>query len=292
MKILIGYNGSQIAEAALDDLRQAGLPDEAEVIILTVAEVLLPPENTDEAENFALRAQEHLRKEFPLWKIKTEITHGSPAQGILARAEDFSPDLVVVGEHCHSLGEGRIFLQRTSHKILDEAKCSVRIARGKTDAAQAKLSRVIIGFDGSDGAWTAVEEVVSRFRRQQCEVHLVVVSDSTVPSSIGRFVAPVSNSFSEIKIVRRQMEKLAETPLLKLKNAGLRATLSVGAGNPKQVLIELAERWNADSIFVGPNSLGNSFVRHLLGSVSSSVAARAHCSVEVVRKTKNNLRRV
>jgi nucleotide-binding universal stress UspA family protein len=286
MKILIGYNGSQTAEAALDDLRQAGLPDEAEVIILTVAEVCLPPQNTEEAGVFARRAQERLRKEFPFWKITAEITYGSPAQEILAKAEDFKPDLIVVGDQCRSLSKGSTFLRRTSHKIMDEAKCSVRITRGKIDADK-KTSRIIIGFDGSDGAWKAVEEAASRNWKQKSEVHLVVVSDSTVPSSIGRFVAPVSSLFDEVKIVRRQMEKLAEAPLQKLKNAGLSATLSVGAGNPKEVLLELAERWNADLIFVGPNSLSNSFARNLLGSVSASVAASAECSVEVVRKTRN-----
>jgi nucleotide-binding universal stress UspA family protein len=286
MKILIGYNGSQIAEAALDDLRRAGLPDEAEVIILTVAEVLLSPENIEEAGIFARRAQENLRKEFPLWKITTEITHGSPAQEILAKAEDFKPDLIVVGEQCRSLKEGDTLLRRTSLKVMDEAKCSVRIARGKKDADK-KPTRIIVGFDGSDGAWKAVEEAASRSWKQKSEVHLVVVSDSAVPSSIGRFVAPVSSLFEEVKLVRRQMETLAEAPLQKLKDAGLSATLSVGAGNPKEVLLELAQRWNADLIFVGPNSLSNSFARYLLGSVSASVAARANCSVEVVRKTRS-----
>ena len=43
MKILIGYDGSECADAALDDLMRAGLPEVAEAQILTVAEVWLPP---------------------------------------------------------------------------------------------------------------------------------------------------------------------------------------------------------------------------------------------------------
>ena len=38
---LIGYDGSPCADAALDDLRQAGLPAKAEAHILSVAEVWL-----------------------------------------------------------------------------------------------------------------------------------------------------------------------------------------------------------------------------------------------------------
>ena len=43
MKILIGYDGSDCAEAALDDLKRAGLPESAEAHILSIAEVWLPP---------------------------------------------------------------------------------------------------------------------------------------------------------------------------------------------------------------------------------------------------------
>jgi len=43
MKILIGYEGSECADAALRDLERAGLPAEADVLVMTVAEVFLPP---------------------------------------------------------------------------------------------------------------------------------------------------------------------------------------------------------------------------------------------------------
>jgi len=43
MKVLIAYDGSSCADAALNDLPCAGLPQEAEALILSVAEVFLPP---------------------------------------------------------------------------------------------------------------------------------------------------------------------------------------------------------------------------------------------------------
>ncbi|HEY7913709.1 MAG TPA: MarC family protein [Blastocatellia bacterium] len=41
--VLIGYDGSESADAALDDLRRAGLPRETEALIVSVGEVLTPP---------------------------------------------------------------------------------------------------------------------------------------------------------------------------------------------------------------------------------------------------------
>ena len=43
MKILIAYDGSECANAALEDLPRAGLPRVAEVLVMSVAEVFLPP---------------------------------------------------------------------------------------------------------------------------------------------------------------------------------------------------------------------------------------------------------
>ncbi len=43
MKVLIAYDGSKCSEAALDDLTHAGLPEKGEVLVMSVAEVWLPP---------------------------------------------------------------------------------------------------------------------------------------------------------------------------------------------------------------------------------------------------------
>jgi hypothetical protein len=51
---------------------------------------------------------------------------------------------------------------------------------------------------------------------------------------------------------------------------------------PKALLCSEAEGLMADCIFVGARGMGR-LERFLIGSVSSGVAARAHCSVEVVR---------
>src|SRR5688572_5487660 len=39
MKIVIGYDGSECADGAIDDLRHAGLPSDVEARVLTAAEV-------------------------------------------------------------------------------------------------------------------------------------------------------------------------------------------------------------------------------------------------------------
>jgi hypothetical protein len=50
MRILIAYDGSSYADAALDDLRWAGLPREAEALLLTVVDVGLRLPSCEESD--------------------------------------------------------------------------------------------------------------------------------------------------------------------------------------------------------------------------------------------------
>ncbi|MCI0661561.1 MAG: hypothetical protein L0220_10845, partial [Acidobacteria bacterium] len=43
LKVLIAYDGSECADAAVDDLRRAGLPEKTHAIVLSVVEHWLPP---------------------------------------------------------------------------------------------------------------------------------------------------------------------------------------------------------------------------------------------------------
>ncbi|HVG32590.1 MAG TPA: hypothetical protein VM911_05900 [Pyrinomonadaceae bacterium] len=60
MKILIGYDGSEGADLVIEGLRRAGLPaQDVEALVVTVAEVWLPPPPRDEVidDTFLCRFQ-------------------------------------------------------------------------------------------------------------------------------------------------------------------------------------------------------------------------------------------
>lgn len=68
-----------------------------------------------------------------------------------------------------------------------------------------------------------------------------------------------------------------------LNHVGLKTSVVQEKGDAKSILLEEAEKWNADSIFVGTRDFKNAFERFRLGSVSTYVLTNAQCSVEVVR---------
>ena len=283
MRILIGYNGSDAATAALLDLRRAGFPDDTEALILSVAEFWQPPQSSAEAEATANAGKNILCREFPTWTVRAETATGSPPREILARSESFKPDVIVVGERPHMHGAGDIFMGQTSQTILTEAGCSVRIARG-SDSEKPRAARLLVGFDGSAGSLHSVEAITARKWPAGSMVKLLAIADSSVLNSIGRFTPQMKDASVEARLASQWAETLAGGSLEELKKAGLTASVEVRFGHPKDMIIEEADHWKTDTIFVGPHCAPNSFERYLIGSVSSGVAARANCTVEAVRK--------
>lgn len=314
MKIVIAYDGSQCADAALDDLQKAGLPADAEAVIVSVAEVWLPPppssyeivEAANEAQSpanlqkaylkgsravcearaSAERAKERLQHNFPKWQIGIEASYGSPAWEVIMKVDQWQPDLVVVGSHGRS-ALGRFVLGSVSQKVLTEARCSVRVARGRVEVEDSP-ARIIVGVDGSPGSEAAVQAVAARQWPAGSEARVIIVEDPLVPTMMGHLIPPVAQWIEESNRGEVEwMQKMADRTTQQLRAAGLSVSSAVLNGDPKRVLVEEAETWSADAIFVGSTGFSNRFERFMLGSVSAAVAARAHCSVEVVRVAKD-----
>lgn len=285
MKIIIGYDGSKISDEAIDSLAVAGLPDDASVVVISVAENWLRPESTENAAALANNAAERLRAMFPKWRIETATSEGSPGREILRRAKNYGADLIILGERHLGPERPNMFLGSTSRRVLNEAEASVRVSRGPERDHSPRPVRILIGFDGTSGSIGAVEQVCKRDWPEGSSATLLMIADDSVLSSVGRFAPQISNSTVEAKLVRQWAETLAAASMEKLRNAGLSVTLHIEPGYPKETLVRTADRLEVDEIFVGPNRGANSFDRFLLGSVSAAVASRANCSVEVVRNS-------
>jgi len=311
MKILIAYDGSDCAEAALDDLTQAGLPNEAEAIVMSVTEVWLPPPPTSsyeiveqatqvhvpadlkkvyakgtravhEARVLAERGLARVKAGFPNWKVRAEATYGSPAWELVFKADKWKPDLVIVGSHGRS-ALGRFVLGSVSQRVVTEARCSVRIARGRVEAPGSPV-RILIGMDGSPASLAALQAVAERNWPAQSQARVVMVDDPLRATLVGELIPLVAESVAASnRLDRTRIREFAEEAAKLVKCKSLHVSAAIEEGDPKHVLPKVADEWGAQCIFVGATGISNRFKRFLLGSVSAAVAARAHCSVEVVR---------
>lgn len=310
MKILIAYDGSESADAALQDLDRAGLTAEAEVLVMSLADVFLPPpvdednafpmfepdgikrahehaqRKLDQAESLARRASEQIKSLFPEWHVRYEAQADSPAWALIRMADQWQPDLIVMGAQGHAVFGGRLILGSISQRVLYEARCSVRIARKASESRTGPV-RLLIAVDNSADSRAAVDAVCSRTWPEGSEVGLIAVVD-TVLAVTPDPAAPEVVKWIEVADEENwnQVRKIFEPCAERLRNAGLHTEVLIRRGNPADQILEEAHTWGADCIFVGARGT-RGVERLLLGSVSAAVSARAHCSVEVVRPKGN-----
>ncbi len=296
MKVLIGYDGSIDADNAIDDLQWAGMPSKADAIVLSavewpilqairswgMAETDFSPEwikRIGKAEELAETGCYRLQRLFPEWNIRIESSAQNPAEAILEKAKNGLADLIVVGTHGRS-AVARAVLGSVSLKLVREAPCPVRVARL---SEHNNPLRLIIAVDGSPESEATVSEVCRRSWHVRTEVRIVAVHEVRVPTNAERFAIGdlIYNQINEEDLIRLKSATYAATQ--KLHEAGVPTTPFIEQGDPKQVLLDQARAWNADTIFMG--SRGMSRVEGiLLGSVSSATVAQAPCTVEVVHR--------
>jgi nucleotide-binding universal stress UspA family protein len=307
MKILIGYDGSGYADAALDHLRRAGLPRRADALVVSVATRKLtepPPSSYElveamqkvgpdsdsqsgvgkeaslaeaEALALALQASKRLKSIFPDWDVRAvaESFPISPALVLMQRADEWEADLIVVGSQGRSM-LGRMILGGVSRKVATDAKCSVLVGRGPDERRGEKNGsavRLIVGLDGSESSDQVVRAVAARSWPGGSLARLVTAL----------VIAPGLN-------VERQTERAEELhhgAKALLRSAGLEVSSLTKISEPEHLLLEESETWQADCIFVGARGLGRAG-RFLLGSVSTAVVSDAKCSVEIVRVRRPN----
>jgi nucleotide-binding universal stress UspA family protein len=304
MRVLLAYDGSDYAREALEDLSSSGLGTDCELLVMCVADVLIPPpidskdafpttepavvklaherlrNKLQEAEDLASYAGSLIKSKFPTWHVQYEANADSPAWAILKKADEWKPDLIILGARGLSVFGGRLILGSISQRVLYEAPCSVRIARAPSQPG--KPVRILVGIDNSGDSNAAVDAVCRRVWPPGSEVGLLVVVDTVM-------AVPSGSDQSEMKWIDVSEEKdwdqvreIIEPSAQRLRDAGLHTEILIRRGNPSDELLDEAHGWDADCIFVGARG-ARGVERLLLGSVSSAVAARAHCSVEVVK---------
>jgi nucleotide-binding universal stress UspA family protein len=208
----------------------------------------------------------------------------TPYAAIVRKAEEWSTDIVVIGSHGRS-PLGRMILGSVSQKVLAHAPCSVRVGRcvdGHRSPEQLSKDppRLLLAIDGSPDSAAAAQAVRMRSWPAGTQVRVVTALDlkllsSLVTHSVHSNYDPNSDAHL---MLRQRLQAVAED----LHEAGLIADTVLLDGDPKNALVDAARAWQAECVFLGAKGHGR-VARFLLGSVSAAVAARAHCSVEVVR---------
>jgi len=301
-KVLVATDGSPASFAAISDLVHAGLPPEGEAVVLSIADrvPLFPPRNPEEflyledarlavPRHWARSAADILRRRFPQWVVREETRAGAPAREILKFADEWSPDLIVLGSHGRST-LGRLFFGSVSRKVMLEARSAVRIGR-RLERPDSEPLRILVGVDETPASEVVVAALSARHFPPQTQVKLVTatgVFEYFSSDILGSSVAVVpSDTIDELRRTAAEAATAVQEKLL-AAYPDWKVTLSreVIEGDPKSVLLDIAEKWPADAIMLGTRDLSGA-ERFFIGSVSSAIVAHAPCTVEVIRRRRD-----
>ncbi len=262
LKVLIPYDGSDGAEAALRDLERAGLPQKFEALI-AVTDVWLPsspyeitravdarrlklltsgissfaPARRDGEEQRVLsrEADRRLRSMFPSANVTTEILEESTsiASDVVRLADSYGIELIVIGAKGSPSPHIKDYAA-TALRMARSTDCSVRIARPSAKKASSP-AQILVAADETK----SIEQVVK------------VVSERVWP-------AGTSVNIVAVKYGQR----------------------------PEDLLLEHAKEISADCIFLEADILAHGQRNGDTGGLSKvaqSVILGAPCSVEIVR---------
>jgi nucleotide-binding universal stress UspA family protein len=310
MNVVIAYDGSDFAKAAIDGLLRAGLPHKANALVVCVGETLLPTPSltpmdlplsalssrvagtlvqaraeADQAEEEAsVLAHEGSRRAhglFPHWGVYPEPVVGAPAEAVIQKAIDWQADLIVIGSHGRN-ALGRLVLGSVSKRVATEARCSVRVARHVVERNGSV--RIIVGVDGSPGAEAAIAAVASRSWPGGTEARLIAVDDTIRPTGAASLVPTAAAWIRESNEEHlAKAHAMLEHGANELLEARLLVSLRTPKGTPQDVLSQEAAAWEADCIFVGARRSDSGDHPWRAGSVSTALVTHAPCSVEIIR---------
>lgn len=233
--------------------------------------------NADLAARAARRA---LTRRWP--EADVTIVDKAPADGVLAEAERFDANVIVVGWRGHGLTR-RLLMGSVSRAIARRATSPVLVVRRRP----AEVSRIVIGLDGSANARRAVAFVANLRAPRNGEVTLFtavermgVPSQALVPAAVR---ASVAADVERVNAGRTRTAQVAQERAAEhLRRRGWRVKVVVTMGEPLRELLASAGSARAHVVAVGAR--GTSGVRQLLlGSVAEGVLNRCPATVLVVR---------
>lgn len=142
--------------------------------------------------------------------------------------------------------------------------------------------KILVATDGSTPGQAAVEAVASRPWPDGTEIKVLTVIHAAVPFILDPMYTIAFIHIDQIEKARERAPEIVAAAAGSLTRPGVTVTTEVLEGSPKHLIVEDAERWDADLIVLGTHGHGP-VGRFVLGSVAHSVVLHAPCSVEVVR---------
>ena len=286
MKILLAYDGSQHAQAAIKMVQDLALPPKSKVHLLQA----FPPGKTavvTQLEHGLEAAEEELKSHGI--NVHADLVLGYPAEKIVETATKTKPDLIVIGAKGLRATLG-ILLGGVAQQVVEYACCPTLVVR----APYHGLRHILLVSDGSLYSQRAARFLGKFPLPEKVEIGVLhALAPMPTPVTAGMYMdgwTGISYPLQTQEEIALEMEQQADagsalldkTCNLLLKK-GLESTPVMVRGDAGTEIIDYADAEDVDLIVAGSRGL-STFQGWLMGSVSRKLVHYANCSVLIVRQ--------
>jgi nucleotide-binding universal stress UspA family protein len=173
--------------------------------------------------------------------------------------------------------------------VLRSSPCSVEIVRPHpAPRSPSDGMKILLATDGSESSSKALCAIANRPWPAKTQIRILSVVELPI---VQANPLPEYSEYPNIvfesacKEVRMRAKEAVTNAREMLSAAGLSVCdrEATPEGDPRSVILDLAEAWEEDLIVLGSHGK-QAWDRLLIGSVAESVALHAHCSVEIIRR--------
>ena len=202
--------------------------------------------------------------------VKFIHENGRFHERIIDVAEEYNCELIVMGRHGHH-GLSRTLIGSVATRVIGFSQRDVLIVPKESAIG---WGNVLVATDGSEFSERAVDRAIDFTASYEGKLNVVSAVD-----------VPVEAYGEAPEAIDRMVEKareIVDTAVNKAKAAGIMAEGHVRTGDSAEIILELAEKLSAETIFM--SSLGKTgLTRLLLGSVAEKVIGLSHCPVLIAK---------
>ena len=228
------------------------------------------------AEKAAESARRALSRRWP--DVEVVFVEKAPVEGILAAADRFAADAIVLGWRGH--GPIRRFVMGTvSRGVVRGARSAVLVVR-----RSQHVRKIVVGLDGSPSAARALTFVSTLLPPNSGRVTLVSALQLMAVPSRGLVARTVASEVTRSNTIRKKTAlKILNRAAARLQRRGWHTRTVLTNGEPLRDLLRIVAKERAHLLVVGAR--GASRVRHLLlGSVAEGALNRSRVPVVIARR--------
>jgi nucleotide-binding universal stress UspA family protein len=138
------------------------------------------------------------------------------------------------------------------------------------------IRKIAVGFDGSDGAWKALQEAVRLARLEKAELWVISIEE------LPRYPGAPSEVNEEREAANSYLHTIHQEAATLANREGVTLHTDIRIGHPARGLVDYVSERGIDLLVLG-HSGHSSLWGTFLGTTADKVVRHAPCSVLVVR---------